>query len=362
MERKFPKNVRQVGNVCDTPKIYVEDYVDTYLNQLKDRAQEQPVGAFLIGEKQTIEEQECVCITGAVKMSDLDSESADIKIDEEVLKAAQEERKEYFETGEIVGWFLIQPGKPLGLTSDIMKIHEEFFAQDNSILILKDPAENEELYFSYKYHELMQMGGHYIFYEKNPSMQNYMINTRKQNGVTPSEMVEDRAAKDFRSTIREKMEAQEQKSNSRLVYVTSALLVVVVLAIGISTLNNYDKMNSVQTSIETLSKSVLNDDSGPKKEETDTDTQTPADVPAEEGTEQTVEPETQNSPQETEPVTSTIQEELSDSDYYIVQKGDTLDKISLKIYGTTSETDAICSMNGLADGNLIFIGQKLLLP
>ena len=60
----------------------------------------------------------------------------------------------------------------------------------------------------------------------------------------------------------------------------------------------------------------------------------------------------------------TIQEELqgSSEDYYVVQKGDTLDLISKKLYGTTSETDAICRMNGLKDGNLIFIGQKLLLP
>ena len=28
MEKQFPKNVRQIGNVCDEPKIYVEDYVD----------------------------------------------------------------------------------------------------------------------------------------------------------------------------------------------------------------------------------------------------------------------------------------------------------------------------------------------
>ena len=28
MERQFPKNVRQIGNVSDEPKIYVEDYVD----------------------------------------------------------------------------------------------------------------------------------------------------------------------------------------------------------------------------------------------------------------------------------------------------------------------------------------------
>ena len=61
MERKFPKNVRQVGNVCDTPKIYVEDYVDTYLAQLRDKASDMPVGALLMGESLSIEGQECVC-------------------------------------------------------------------------------------------------------------------------------------------------------------------------------------------------------------------------------------------------------------------------------------------------------------
>lgn len=51
MEKQFPKNVRQIGNVCDSPKIYVEDYVDTFLNQLCDKMEEEPQGAFLIGEK-----------------------------------------------------------------------------------------------------------------------------------------------------------------------------------------------------------------------------------------------------------------------------------------------------------------------
>ncbi len=39
MERQLPKNVRQIGNVSDNPKIYVEDYVDTYLNQLRGESQ-----------------------------------------------------------------------------------------------------------------------------------------------------------------------------------------------------------------------------------------------------------------------------------------------------------------------------------
>ena len=45
MERQLPKNVRQIGNVCDEPKIYVEDYVDTFLGQLQEKAMEKPVAA-----------------------------------------------------------------------------------------------------------------------------------------------------------------------------------------------------------------------------------------------------------------------------------------------------------------------------
>jgi nucleoid-associated protein YgaU len=53
---------------------------------------------------------------------------------------------------------------------------------------------------------------------------------------------------------------------------------------------------------------------------------------------------------------------LTDKDYYVVQKGETLAGISKKLYGDTSHVKAICKMNGLSDGNLIYIGQKLLLP
>ena len=55
MERQIPKNVRQIGNVSDTPKIYVEDYVDTFFAQLAEKYEQDesegksPLGAFLIG-------------------------------------------------------------------------------------------------------------------------------------------------------------------------------------------------------------------------------------------------------------------------------------------------------------------------
>ena len=371
MERQFPKNVKQIGNVSDSPRIYVEDYVETFLNQLEEQGREVTITAFLLGEKVQIEGEECIFVTGALQVKDSISEEINPVITKEELETAKVESREYFHEMDIIGWFQTVPDRPLALSREMAKAHEKLLPEKNSLLILK--GQEEELYFAYKFKELMEIGGHYIFYEKNPDMQSYMIRERRQIGVTPSEVVEDRAAKDFRSTIKGRMEVREQRRESRYVYLTSVLLDVKVLAIGISTMNNYDKMNSVQNSIETFSSNMgANGSSGNNAQQDAQNSDEQSDQQIAEQTGQGDQGEsvggTDEASQETNggttPDPSTIQEELqgASEEYYVVQKGDTLDLISKKLYGTTSETDAICRMNGLKDGNLIFIGQKLLLP
>ena len=70
MERQFPKNVKQIGNVSDSPRIYVEDYVETFLNQLEEQGREVTITAFLLGEKVQIEGEECIFVTGALQVKD----------------------------------------------------------------------------------------------------------------------------------------------------------------------------------------------------------------------------------------------------------------------------------------------------
>lgn len=96
MERQFPKNVRQIGNVGDEPKIYVEDYVDIYLNQLQQQAEETPVGVILIGEILKLEGQDVVCISGAMGIRDVRMNGTEIVIEKETFKGLEEERKKYF--------------------------------------------------------------------------------------------------------------------------------------------------------------------------------------------------------------------------------------------------------------------------
>ena len=300
-------------------------------------------------------------------------------ISQENFEKAEQEKKEYFEEGTMIGWMLCRPGVRMVIDTKIFNTHEKYFSERNTIFILKDNAEVEEQYYCYKYKELMQIGGHYVYYEKNAAMQSYMITARKKIGVTPSEVVEDKAAKDFRNLVKERFEAQEQKKTSRLTYVASVFLVIVVLIMGVTTLNNYGKMKSVQSSLEFIRNSIMKQ--GEEKTQKTSGTVKAANEQQNENTvqsEQTNDPQTEEQqdpmPQQGEgsDSASTEEEKVDDSsmstmqemseDIYIVEKGDTLAKISKKVYGDSGHVDAICRMNGLSDGNLIFIGQKLILP
>ena len=148
------------------------------------------------------------------------------------------------------------------------------------------------------------------------------------------------------------MEYKEQHQSSAFAYITSAVLVLIVLVIGITTVNNFDKMKAVQNSLETLSETVGGGQAGAK---TKTETAETVKNNAKEasGTVKKAEGTT---------TSETSDGQLSDQDFYVVQKGETLAGISQKLYGDTSHVKAICKMNGLSDGNLIYIGQKLLLP
>lgn len=379
MERQIPKNVRQIGNVSDTPKIYVEDYVDTFFAQLCEKAGEEPIGAFLVGDMQKTNDEEYVYIYGAIQIHDLQISGKDYVIDDDAWKRAYEECKQYFENGEMLGWFVAHQGVPLEPEHNTVKFHKKSFPKKNTVFIMKDPVEKDEVYYVLKLNDLMEIGGHYTYYEKNPCMQNYMISTRKKNGVCPSETVEDRAAKDFRSLVRTREEQLHQKRTNRLMYAVSACLVLVVIIMGVTTLNNFDKMKSVQSTLNSLSNSSSSDTQSVEARETNGNVTAVTGEPSEQ---QVKDDSQENKAQEEDgqAVGDASDEQASndgaqDADtsktssgangsdgVYIVEQGDTLAVISRKTYGDVSHVDAICKMNGLTDGNLIYVGQKLVLP
>ena len=416
MERQVPKNVRQIGNVSDSPKIYVEDYVDTFFAQLCEKCEKAgagPMGAFLVGDIQYGDDEEYVYIYGAIQMHDLKMSGNEYVIDESTWKHAYEDCKQYFEDGEMLGWFVAHPGVPLTPEATTVKLHKKSFPKKNTVFIMKDPVEKEETYYVHKMNDLMEIGGHYTYYEKNPCMQNYMISSRKKNGTFPTETVEDRAAKDFRNLVRKRGDRQRGRRPGGLMYAASACLVLVLVVMGVSLLNSFDRMQSVQNTLDTLAGATDTvetsgtvtavtpedgagdgqdseadaqpDDSQNTSDDAQTGSGDSADA-SEADAEQTANgqaadiqsadadtqsADAQSADAQSEDAQSSdegssgdiIVTEGNGSDgVYTVEEGDTLAIISRKMYGDVTHVDAICRMNGITDGNLIYVGQKLLLP
>mgnify|MGYP002802915385 CR=1 FL=1 len=411
MERQVPKNVRQIGNVSDSPKIYVEDYVDTFFVQLCEKCEKAgagPLGAFLVGDIQYGDDEEYVYIYGAIQMHDLKMSGNEYVIDESTWKHAYEDCKQYFEDGEMLGWFVAHPGVPLTPEASTVKLHKKSFPKKNTVFIMKDPVEKEETYYVHKMNDLMEIGGHYTYYEKNPCMQNYMISSRKKNGTFPTETVEDRAAKDFRNLVRKRGDRQRGRRPGGLMYAASACLVLVLVVMGVSLLNSFDRMQSVQNTLDTLAGATdtvetsgtvtavtpedgAGDGAGDSSDEAagDGTEETAADASSGADDDQTADgqaadtqsadtqsvdaqsADTQSANAQSSDAQSS--EEGSSGDIivtegngsdgvYTVEEGDTLAIISRKMYGDVTHVDAICRMNGITDGNLIYVGQKLLLP
>lgn len=411
MERQVPKNVRQIGNVSDSPKIYVEDYVDTFFAQLCEKCEKAgagPLGAFLVGDIQYGDDEEYVYIYGAIQMHDLKMSGNEYVIDESTWKHAYEDCKQYFEDGEMLGWFVAHPGVPLTPEASTVKLHKKSFPKKNTVFIMKDPVEKEETYYVHKMNDLMEIGGHYTYYEKNPCMQNYMISSRKKNGTFPTETVEDRAAKDFRNLVRKRGDRQRGRRPGGLMYAASACLVLVLVVMGVSLLNSFDRMQSVQNTLDTLAGATdtvetsgtvtavtpedgAGDGAGDSSDEAagDGTEETAADASSGADDDQTADgqaadtqsadtqsvdaqsADTQSANAQSADAQSSdegssgdiIVTEGNGSDgVYTVEEGDTLAIISRKMYGDVTHVDAICRMNGITDGNLIYVGQKLLLP
>ena len=397
MERQIPKNVRQIGNVSDSPKIYVEDYVDTFFAQLCEKSEKAkvPIGAFLVGDIQSGDDEEYVYIYGAIQMHDLKLYGNEYVIDDSTWKHAYEDCKQFFEDGEMLGWFVAHPGVPLSPEASTVKLHKKSFPKKNTVFIMKDPVEKDETYYVHKMNDLMEIGGHYTYYEKNPCMQNYMISSRKKNGAISSETVEDRAAQDFRDLVRKRGEHQKRRKAGGMMYVASACLVLVLIIMGVSMVNSFDRMKSVQSTLEALADTSdtveTRETSGSvtavTSEEQAGDGQASEEDEAQSNENQSAEAQlAENQPDGSQ--SDDVQTASSDAEssgtsetdsaaenqstaytgengsdgVYVVEEGDTLAIISRKMYGDVSHVDAICRMNGITDGNLIYVGQKLLLP
>lgn len=399
----MPRNVRQIGLANGDYRIYIEDYVYTFLCSLAE--DEKPEGqgsvAVLTGEIQWTADMTCIFIKGAIAADGMEAAAEHIDFSEKLWQKLQEDKDQYFPEQEIVGWFFAQPQIAMEITELFVKVHLRHFGGEK-ILMLMDPGEREDAFFRYDGGMMAKLSGYYIYYEKNSQMQTYMIERSQKEGGEASEEVEDRAVRNFRKIIDSKNpEERGEEKTSVFSYAATVCLALAVLVAGVGFYRNQQEKTEVPEDYRAASASVVqitpavtepvqSVSISPKAVQTQKPVQIQKPVQTQEAvrgtpvpTETTqkrekisITPEPRSSKKQsvseaTQKKDNKTEEKKTEEtsvaagnpgETYVIRPGDTLYQISLNRYGTVAAMEQICALNGISANEIIYPGQVIVLP
>lgn len=476
IQMQLPKNIRQMGSPKGRHKIYVEDYVYTYLHSQAQKNTR--CAAVLLGKSQVSKDIRYTFVYGAVECGQAVFQWENIYLDESFWQYIYEEERHYFSDSDIVGWFVGEQGKEAVLSANIESAHRKYFAGRDKVLMLLDGVEQEEIFYVYEQGYLQKKEGYYLYYEKNLPMQEYMVSKKEEERKNPhppeeeplwrspesdkeeecsewealhkeiaesdykeeieeireikeiKEMEElsseekifvkssleepkteaEKALQSYRNMVLEKQGRRVEQNNKRFLYTASSFLMLVICVIGITTVNNYRKMKEVESVLSVMKESVeekkepetksasdvvvesiasgvkpLNQQENAKIEKKKADEKKEEKKKEESKEDETLknvtgkdvnQEETGKEKEEkkelpTEQIQNSGEPEIEENQettatpepqYYIVQKGDTLESICQKVYQNKKMVQTLCQANGIENGDKILAGQKLVLP
>lgn len=369
---ELPKNVTQIGESDKNCKIYVEDYVVSYIKQMNQLARNKDLAVALYGVRKQENDITYIFIYGACK---LDFIQREIKhLSQAQCQEIERMRRKHFQEQEFQGYRLLN-----GEMVDGFHICEQNICR--------------------------YIEGFAQFYEKNECMLSFMLNSRTEE-VAPETVNQEKyeAVKRRREERREEAFLPEKNRNTKekkkevaeditlmsvsgqglwkMRVATAAVFSVLCIA-GLVLLWDEEKSEDLQVAarqvIEGLTEQKLPDMEDASATEVQTGTLIVdgglAEVVQEENTGATlphlatpaaeITPEPAATPVPTSaptptpvPTASSVPVPVS----YTIQLGDTLIGISVNRYGSDSRVKEICALNDISDPDDVKVGQVILLP
>lgn len=252
---QLPKNIRQIGNIQGSVRIYMEDYVYTYLHG-NGRPGWAHRGSIFLGSHCQENGQKYIFISGLVQIPDDSFHDGIPEFTDLMWGSVYQEMKQFYENVEILGWGMDVSGASAKLTGDLERIHRGAFQSQDKILFLMDLLEKEEAFYVYEKNMLRRRDGYYVYYEKNPEMQEYMMRG-KDDGEVRSEIDPQRAVvNSYRALTAEKN--RKGKGFRAFVYVASLALLATVSAMGVNLMSSAGKIHKLEEAVSYLQNDQTN--------------------------------------------------------------------------------------------------------
>ena len=400
----LPTNIRQIGSIGDGMRIYMEDYVCTYLSQYAIAGGYDERLALLVGRYMLIDSQPILFINGAIQGKFTEEKDGLLHFTDKSNSYAEDMVAEFFEGMEIVGWMQAQPGYGTFLNQQYAAYHFKEFPKVNQVMFVMDHLESINSFYIYNDDRtsLVEARGYFIYYDRNTNMHEYMLSNKatesdytkqaasyvelpKMERVDKVDRVDRIDDTDFDTSpeemIRKRQEQRyakrsmkEHKRTLNLLVSMSAVLLVVCFVLGAGLIQGQNRIEAMESQLIQLSAAYRNiyaQVANPVF----------AQAPAGEAAQATVYPvyaaDDENGALEIDgipvgppinvqepapaptPAATPIARAVPET--YVIQPGDSLTAISLYFYGYDRVAD-ILALNGILDADLIISGSTILLP
>ncbi|MBE5956026.1 MAG: LysM peptidoglycan-binding domain-containing protein [Lachnospiraceae bacterium] len=383
--RSLPKNVRQIGECRGKQKIYIEDYVVTYLNKLSKPDQVCARGAILFGGTFDTEEGPAVFISGAIEAGNLELDMDETFFNEMIWYELMEKGGQYFPGQDVVGWFLSRMGYSVEINQKMIEIHKKNFPGEFKVLYMIDALEKEDAMYLCENQQMTRQKGYYIYYEKNNAMQEYMLEIERGKRKDSKEKAVENEIRGDRKIVNTYRRMSQYRKNSKKqdvkIKAVRAACAALIFLMGIyiagklgSRFVNMGFEDYTIATFQTVKSVFMPEESGRVEEDIrqgETGSVSEGESLADkEGKSTTIGKEGNSTDTGKEEKTSkeTESDELEETAafpkplYYVVKKGDTLVSISRKMYSSDKHARQIAEANNLSNADQIYVGQKILIP
>ncbi|MDR2939364.1 MAG: LysM peptidoglycan-binding domain-containing protein [Clostridiales bacterium] len=406
----FPTNIKQIGAIDSGLKIYVEDYVYSYLKQYSKANDYKESLAVLLGKYTVIDNSEAIFISGAIQGKHTADSNGILTFTDKTWEYMLEQKELYFQELEVIGWMQSQPSYGTYLNAGYANYHLNNFRKPYQVIFVCDPVEKSTTFYAYNKEQtdLVEKKGYFIYFDKNNEMHEYMVSnnigakdkmpvkdptlryiTEKRDQRQPARLAKDLSdwipeekthskEKPLSLATKEEKEYYAQKKALNLLVSLCVVLFVTSFVMGIGLMNNQDRIANLEENIVTLSTTYRSlaestevfaqsnssaGEGGSLIEENGSEG-----AATNEGFSENLIDGDTNDENLPEDVGSIIQETTDDltsmdlPEYYVVQSGDTLLQIAERFYGTRLMAEKIMEHNNIEDANKIISGTRLVLP
>ena len=242
-KREIPVNLRPVGDPKGDEKIYIEDYIETFIRQIAMKDDKAKV-LILYGENRQEEEMLHHYICGALLADDV-VEDDKILFKDSIWSEINRKAGRFFPNLQVMGWVYIRYDLADFAQGRVQYTHNQSFRKDQNIYIEYSANEKKEQVYLVEKGNLKKQSGYFIYYDQNEDMQNYMV-TIKQDEPEELKPEVDMAARKCRGIVRGRQEELKHRQTMGMLYGTSMAMLLVITIVGITLLNNYNKMQDME--------------------------------------------------------------------------------------------------------------------